>query len=164
LDRPASLEQARTVTETFVKHYNGERPHQGISCGNRPPLTAFPTLAPLPPLPQMVDPDAWLSTLDGLHLERKVDRNGKVSVDLKRYYISSQLAGRHVVLELDADEDCMHVLLEGQPLKDLPLRGLVGKLLSYEQFLTHMLHQARAQARLRSLQERRYRTTAQASP
>jgi transposase InsO family protein len=164
LDRPASLEQARTVTETFVKHYNGERPHQGISCGNRPPLVAFPTLAPLPPLPQMVDPDAWLLTLDGLHLERKVDRNGNVSVDLKRYYVSSQLAGRHVVLELDADEDCMHVLLEGQPLKDLPLRGLVGKLLSYEQFLTHMCHQARAQARLRSLQQRRYRTAAKASP
>jgi transposase InsO family protein len=164
LDRPTTLEQARSVTETFVKHYNIERPHQGISCGNRPPLTAFPTLAPLPPLPEMVDPDAWLRTLDGLHLERKVDRNGKVSVDLKRYYVSCQLAGRHVVLELDADEDCMHVLLEQQPLKDLPLRGLVGKFLSYEQFLTHMLHQARAQTRLRSLQERRYRTAAKASP
>jgi transposase InsO family protein len=164
LDRPTTLEQARSVTETFVKHYNIERPHQGISCGNRPPLTAFPTLAPLPPLPEMVDPDAWLRTLDGLHLERKVDRNGKVSVDLKRYYVSSQLAGRHVVLELDADEECMHVLLEQQPLKDLPLRGLVGKFLSYEQFLTHMLHQARAQTRLRSLQERRYRTAAKASP
>ena len=164
LDRPTTLEQARSVTETFVKHYNIERPHQGISCGNRPPLTAFPTLAPLPPLPEMVDPDAWLRTLDGLHLERKVDRNGKVSVDLKRYYVSSQLAARHVVLELDADEECMHVLLEQQPLKDLPLRGLVGKFLSYEQFLTHMLHQARAQTRLRSLQERRYRTAAKASP
>jgi transposase InsO family protein len=164
LDRPTTLEQARSVTETFVKHYNIERPHQGISCGNRPPLTAFPTLAPLPPLPETVDPDAWLLTLDGLHLERKVDRNGKVSVDLKRYYVSSQLVGRHVVLELDADEDCMHVLLEQQPLKDLPLRGLVGKFLSYEQFLTHMLHQARAQARLRSLQERKYRTAAKASP
>jgi transposase InsO family protein len=47
LDRPTTLEQARSVTETFVKHYNMERPHQGISCGNRPPLVAFPTLAPL---------------------------------------------------------------------------------------------------------------------
>jgi len=164
LDRPTTLEQARSVTETFVKHYNSERPHQGISCGNRPPLVAFPMLAPLPALPETVDPDAWLLTLDGLHLERKVDRNGKVSIDLKRYYVSSKYVGRHVVLELDAEQGCMHVLLEQQPLKDLPLRGLVGKLLSYEQFLTHMLHQARAQARLRSLQERTYRTAAKASP
>lgn len=164
LDRPTSLEQARTVTQTFVKHYNGERPHQGISCGNRPPLVAFPTLAPLPPLPARVDPDAWLLTLDGLHLERKVDRNGSISIDLKRYYVSSKLVGRRVVLELDADQGCMHVLLEQQPFKDLPLRGLVGKQLAYEQFLTHMCHQARAQARLRSLQERKYRTAAKASP
>lgn len=146
LDRPGNLEQARAVTETFVKHYNVERPHQGISCGNRPPLTAFPTLAPLPPLPATVDPDAWLMTLDGLHLERKVDRNGKVSIDLKRYYVSSQRAFRKVVLHLDASEDCLHVLLEQQPVKDLPLRGLVGKQLSFGQFLEHMLHQARAQA------------------
>jgi hypothetical protein len=152
------------VTETFVKHYNSERPHQGISCGNRPPLVAFPVLAPLPPLPATVDPDAWLLALDGLHLERKVDRNGKISIDLKRYYLSPKLAGRRVVLQLDAEQGCMHVFLEQQQFKDLPLRGLVGKLLSYEQFLTHMLHQARAQTRLRSLQERKYRMAAKASP
>jgi hypothetical protein len=104
------------------------------------------------------------SALDGLHLERKVDRNGTVSIDLKRYYVSSKLVGQRVVLSLDADEHCMHVLREQQSIKDLPLRGLVGRSLSYEQFLAHMLHQAKAQARLRSLQERKYRTAAQASP
>jgi hypothetical protein len=135
-----------------------------MSCDNLPPRTAFPTLAPLPALPETVDPDAWLRALDGLHLERKVDRHGTVSIDLKRYYVSSQLVGQRVVLDLDADEHCMHVLLEQKPVRDLPLRGLVGRSLSYEQFLAHMLHQAKAQARLRSLQERKYRTAAGASP
>jgi hypothetical protein len=46
----------------------------------------------------------------------------------------------------------------------LPLRGLVEQRLSFEQFLTPMLHQARAQARLRSLQERQYRMAALAAP
>lgn len=164
LDRPSYLEHARLLTNEFVQHYNRYRPHQGISCGNRPPLVAFPEVAPLPALPETVDPDAWLCTLDGLHLERKVDRNGTVSLDLKRYYVSSQLVGRRVVLDLDANEHCVHILLEQQPVKDLPLRGLVGQSLSFEQFLTHMLHQAKAQARLRSLQERKYRTAAQAAP
>ncbi|HEY6407962.1 MAG TPA: hypothetical protein VIY29_10890 [Ktedonobacteraceae bacterium] len=50
------------------------------------------------------------------------------------------------------------MLHEHQLIKSLSLKGLVGHSLSFEQFLTHMLHQARAQARLRSLQERRYRT------
>jgi transposase InsO family protein len=164
LDRPGSLIEAKVVTSSFVHHYNSQRPHQGISCGNRPPRTAFPSCDPLPALPERVDPDAWLKSLDGLHLERKVDRNGTVSIDLKRYYVSPQFVGQRVVLELDADEHCMHVLLEQKPVKDLPLRGLVGQSLSYEQFLAHMMHQAKAQARLRSLQERRYRTADQASP
>jgi transposase InsO family protein len=84
LDRPTDLEQAHSVTETFVKYYNIERPHQGLSCGNRPPLTAFPARASLPPLPTTLDPDSWLTPLDGLHLERKVDRNGMVSIDLRK--------------------------------------------------------------------------------
>jgi hypothetical protein len=71
LERPADLEQARSVTEAFVQHYNVERPHQGHTSGNRPPRTAFPTLASLPALPATVDPDSWLMPLDGLHLERQ---------------------------------------------------------------------------------------------
>jgi transposase InsO family protein len=164
LDRPADLEQAKASTEAFVQHYNVQRPHQGLACGNRPPRTAFPILASLPPLPSIVDPDSWLSQLDGLHLERKVDGHGMVSIDLKRYYVSSQLVGHHVVLHLDGKVRCMHVLYEQQVVKSLPLKGMVGHVLSYEQFLTHMLHQARAQARLRSLQERKYRTAAFAAP
>jgi hypothetical protein len=70
LDRPASLEQAKDVTAAFVEHYNIQRPHQGLSCGNRPPFTAFPVLPALPALPATVDPDGWLTPLDGLHLER----------------------------------------------------------------------------------------------
>jgi len=164
VDRPADLEQACTVTETFVKHYNLQRPHQGLSCGNRPPLIAFPTLASLPALPAKVDPDSWLIPLDGLHLERKVDRHGMISMDLKRYYVSPKLVGQHVVLQLDAKGRCMQVLHEQLLLKSLPLKGIVGHTLSFEQFLAHMLHQARAQHRLRSLQERKYRTAALAAP
>jgi transposase InsO family protein len=164
LDQPTTLEQAATVTAAFVQHYNVERPHQGLSCGNRPPLTAFPTLPTLPALPPTVDPDRWLEPLDGLHVERKVDRHGMVSLDLKRYYVSSQLVGHRVVLRLDAQEYRLHVLHEQQLVKVLPLKGLLGKLLSFEQFLTHMLRQARTLARLRSLQERKYRTSPFASP
>jgi hypothetical protein len=164
LDQPTTLEQATTVTDAFVQHYNGERPHQGLSCGNRPPLTAFAPLPTLPPLPPTVDPDSWLEPLNGLHVERKVDRHGMVSLDLKRYYVSSQLVGHRVVLRLDAQEYCVHVLHEQQLVKVLPLKGLLGKVLSFEQFLTHMLRQARTLARLRSLQDRKYRTSPSASP
>jgi hypothetical protein len=106
------LEQVRSVTETFLNHYNRQRPHQGLSCGNRPTFTAFPQLPTLPALPSQVDPGGWFTQMDGLHLERKVDRHGMVSIDLKRYDISSHLVGQHVVLHLDSSARCMHVLHE----------------------------------------------------
>ncbi len=164
LDRPSTLEQAREVTERFIQHYNVERPNQALSCGNQPPRTAFPSLPSLPPLPQLVDPDHWLAALDGLHLERKVNRHGQVSVDLKPYYVSARLAGQQVILQLDATQRCLHVLHQEQLLKSVPLKGLRGQVLPFEQFLTLMLQQARAQQRLRSLQERRFRRGLSDSP
>lgn len=164
LDRPADLPQAREATERFLTHYNRERPHQGLSCGNRPPLTAFPHLPSLPPLPSQLDPDRWLDTLDGLHIERKVDRHGMISIDLKRYYVSAKLVGQQVVVRLERELRQLRVFHEQHEIKTLPIRGLVGHQLAFESFLTHMLRQARAQARLRSLQERRYRTSPHAAP
>jgi hypothetical protein len=67
-------------------------------------------------------------------------------------------------VHLDAQARCLKVLHEQREVKTLSIRGMVGHSLSFEQFLTHMLHQARAQARLRSLQERKYRTSARAAP
>ena len=164
LERPGTLEQARQATFDFQQHYNFQRPNQALSCGNQPPRTAFPQLASLPPLPQIVDPDSWLDSLDGLHVERKVNPHGMVMVDLKSYYISSKLVGHRVTLQVDAKARCLQVFQQQQHLKSLPIKGLVGHLLTFDQFLTHMVQQARAQARLRSLQERRLRTAAVASP
>ena len=123
LDRPKTIEQARLFTDTFVQHSNVERPNQALTCGNQPPRSAFATLPTLPPLPAMVDPDAWLAQLDGLHLERKVDRNGTVSLDLKRYYVSAQLVGHRVILQLDAKQRCVHVFLEQHLIRVLAPQG-----------------------------------------
>jgi hypothetical protein len=87
VQRPATLSEVRAVTEQFQQHYNYQRPHQGLSCGNRPPRTAFPTLPQLPPVPDVVNPDRWLQESCGLHVVRTVRGNGTVSIDLKDYYV-----------------------------------------------------------------------------
>jgi hypothetical protein len=70
--RPADLESVRTVTATFKQHYNDERPHQGLACGNQPPRMAFPVLPARPPAPLTVDSDRSLSALHGACYVRKV--------------------------------------------------------------------------------------------
>src|SRR5260370_32226966 len=72
--------------------------------------------------------------------------------------------GRRVKATINALEQQIHVYAEAQLIKTLPLRGVVGCTLSYEAFVEHMAHQARAQHRLLSLQTRRYRTAATATP
>ena len=94
--RPTTLSQVREITETFAEHYNWQRPHQGIACGNRPPRVAFPELPTLPKVPDVVNADAWLAWVDGEHVGRLVNRQGEVSVDLRTYYVSSKLAGQVV--------------------------------------------------------------------
>jgi hypothetical protein len=101
------------VTEAFAIHSTWQRPHQGISCGNRPPRVAFPTLPSLPSVPDLVNPDAWLSRVKGQHLVRRVNRQGFVKIDVYPYSISSKL-------------DFATALLSSQPL-------LSGSLLCYSE-------------------------------
>ena len=162
--RPRTLEQVRAVTQQFGQHYNYERPHQGLSCGNLPPRTAFPTLPELPAVPDLVNPDRWLEVSDGLHVVRMVSRNGTVSIDLKDYYIGRALAGQRVALHLSAKARAWLVIQGTQLLKSLPLKGLYGAALSFEHFVQLMSQQARAEQRLRTAQERRVRHGRFASP
>ncbi len=164
VQRPGTLQEVREVTTQFVQHYNWQRPHQGLSCGHRPPRVAFPMLPELPAVPDLVDPDRWLRVNDGLHLVRLVRRDGTVRVDLRSYYVGRSWAGHHVALHLSAAKRALLVVDGHQVIKTLPLKGLSGQALRFEAFVRLMMGQARAEHRLRTLQERRARLGASASP
>jgi Integrase core domain len=69
---PDSLEATRQSLPVFQTHYNTERPHQGRSCGNRPPAIAHPQLPLRPRLPAQVDPDRWLEAYHERCFARRV--------------------------------------------------------------------------------------------
>jgi hypothetical protein len=154
IERPKTLEQARVASEVWTEHSNRERPNQARSCQNRPPFTAFPSLPSLPRPPWEVEVDGWLAGVDGFHGERKIDAHGMVHVDLRSYDVDAHRAGQRVTLQIQAASHGLLVWQEGSLLKTLPLRGLVGGRFSFERFVEYMVEQARAQHRLRSLQER----------
>lgn len=154
VQRPGTLQEVREVTEAFVHHYNYERPHQGRACHNIPPRVAFPTLPPLPTLPQMVDPDAWLHAMDGHMFVRKVGTDGCVNVDLCPYYISQQVAGQYMALQIVASER-IFVVWHGPTLhKTVPIKHLHGPPIPLEEYFALLLQEALAEERRLSASQR----------
>src|SRR5260370_37467719 len=101
---------------------------------------------------------------DGLSVVRPVSRHGMVSIDLKDYYVGRALAGQRVALHLSAKARAWLVIQGTQLLKSLPLKGLYGAALPFEKFVPLMMQQARAEQRLRTAQERRFRHGSSSSP
>ena len=162
--RPTTFEQVCEVTEAFVEHYNWQRPHQGISCANRPPRVAFPALPTLPKIPDVVNADAWLAWVDGEHVVRLVNRTGFVKVDLRPYYVGSLLAGQLVTLRVNATERCLQVIYPQVTRRSLPLKGLHQRSLAYQDYVELMRQEASTQQRLLAFQKRRAHSSGPSSP
>jgi hypothetical protein len=145
--QPQTLEEVREVTETFLVHYNTERPHQGSSCGNQPPRVAFPHLPRLPALPSSVDPDAWLASIHGQHFVRKVRQNGTVRIAEGSYYVDLNRIGQYVDLCVDAHQQVFIIRHRQKLLKQVLIKGLQKTFLPFEQFAALMLQQALSEQR-----------------
>ena len=156
-DQPTTEEAAREVTEVFLQHYHDERPHQGRGMRNLPPRVAFPTLPTRPPLPEVVDPDRWLASIHGQSFARTVQPNSSVVVDHRSYYLKQSLAGRKVVLLINATEARFEVFLGKELVKSVAIKGLVGQLLPFEDYAVRMLGEARSEYRRWLQQQRRLR-------
>jgi transposase InsO family protein len=155
--RPTTLEEVRAATEQFEQHYNLERPHQGRSCGNQPPAVAHPVLPIRPALPDVVDPDRWLTALDGRWYPRLVKKDGRIQVDGLSYYVKADLAGHRIMLHLNATTRCFDVFRGDQFVKSLPIKGLSGKLMPLEDYLDLMRERTRSQERQRMIRQRQAR-------
>jgi hypothetical protein len=135
------------VTAEFKQHYNYLRPHQGKSCHNLPPRVAYPELPALPSLPVVVDPDSWLSAIDGEHFTRKVKSNGSVMLDKYSYYLDQALAKEYVVLVIDAAQRELVVQQHQQEVKRLRLKGLYRRAIGLEEYRQLIVEEARAEQR-----------------
>lgn len=153
---PATLSQAQAVTLVYQIHYNNERPNQAITCANQPPRLAFPDLPALPPPPEQVDPDHWQQKIHGKFYKRRIQSNGSVQVGKRYYYIRQQLKGQQVLLKVDALAQQFQVLLDGQPIKQLAIKGLYHGLLAFEAYCDLIRREAESEWQL-YLRRRRYR-------
>jgi len=142
------------LDETY--YYNYQRPNQARSCGNQPPRRAFATLPALPPVPERVDPDRWLETIDGQLFTRRVNAAGSVQVDKYKYYIGRAYHSRTVVLQVDAANKQFNVELAKEPLKTMPIKGLEHGQMSFDEYLDFICKQAISAWRLYLRKQRKY--------
>ncbi len=147
VERPQTAEAVREVTDAFLEHYNWGRPNQARTCGNVPPRVAFPVLPTLPQLPEVVDPDRWLDAVDGQSFARTVRPNGSALVDLHPYYIGRAWVGRQVVLVVNAAERTFTIWHGGDRLKQIPIKGVCGHSLPFEEYAARMCEEARSEYR-----------------
>ncbi len=101
----------------------------------------------LPPLPERINPDRWLDTIHGRAFARKVGTDGAVDVDDEHYYIQQALAGQQVVLFVNAPDRTFGVWLEGRVIKSLPIKGLVGREMAWQEYMALIKEQARSEER-----------------
>lgn len=153
--QPTTEAQVRSITTHFQRFYNEERPHQGLSCRNQPPRTAFPVLPTLPAVPPDVDPDQWLRVLDGRGYTRRVNAHGCVVVANRDYYIRQTLRGQYVLLQIDATHQEFVVYQQNQVIKRVPIKGLVGQRLAFTHWIKHLSQEARRDERRRWHERRR---------
>jgi transposase InsO family protein len=145
--RPADLEAVKSVTAAFQQHYNWERPHQGLSCGNQPPRVALANVPVRPPVPSVVDRDRWVEALHGRRFVRKVQANTAVKLDKRYYYATQEMVGRHITLRVDARERSLVMEYEGCEFKRVPLHGVGQSPLPFATFVEQLCREARGESK-----------------
>jgi hypothetical protein len=86
---------------------------------------------------------------------RTVQPNGSVVVDHQHYYVKQSLAGRKVVLVVNAPESRFDMLLGREVVKSVAIKGLVGQPLPFDEYAARMLEEARSEYRRWLQQQRR---------
>ena len=104
----------------------------------------FPTL---PAVPEMVDPDSWLKRVNQQTFARTVQADGGVSINHQKYSISRQVAGQRVTCVVQAARQQFDIWHGASRIKQLPIKGLYGTSLPFEEYVTQMKQEARSEYR-----------------
>jgi Integrase core domain len=144
---PRTHEQVCEATATFLPHYNTERPNQARSCGNQPPRVACPAFPILPAVPATVDPDRWLERVSEPAFARTIQSGGGITINHEDYYVSRALAGRRVMCVVNAAEKQFDLWQPGVRIKSIPIKGLYGRTVPFEEYVALMKQEARSEYR-----------------
>jgi hypothetical protein len=142
---PQTAAEAETHLQPYCQWYNRDRPHQGRELHNQPPGQRLSQASLLPRLPETVDPDAWLAFYDKRCYRRHVDSSGTIQLWKYSYYIGLAYTNQTILVRLDAPQRQIHIEIGKTLIKSIPLKGLSGQRVDYQDFLGLMCDEARSQ-------------------
>jgi hypothetical protein len=143
IHRPKTVAATQEVVTLYKHHYNLERPHQGKSCHNTPPMIAHPPPVFRQPPALFINPNQWLFQINGRRYARKVQANGTVVVANQRYYVGTAYAKQYVALVVEAPTQQFRVCQKEKELGCVAIKGLYrGLELSFEDYHALMVAEA----------------------
>ncbi len=147
IHRPGTLSQVSERAFAFLVHYNSERPNQARSCGNQPPRVACQQFPTLPAVPEAVDPDRWLVPMQKHAFARTIRAGGDLTINHQDYYVSRSLAGQRVTCWVNAAEKHFEIWRLGGLIKSVPIKGLHGQTMPFQEYVALMKREARSEYR-----------------
>jgi hypothetical protein len=143
--RPVTAAETTPYLQPYCQWYNVDRPHQGKDLHDQPPQQRLAQAPVLPRLPEQVDPDAWLQHYDKKCYRRHVDSSGNIQLWKHTYYVGLAYANQTVLVRLDAPQRLIHIEGGRVLIRSIPLKGLSGQILDYQDFLGLMSDEARSE-------------------
>lgn len=113
------------------------------------PRQKFHDLPTLPPLPETVQADRWLTTYHHRVFARLVGSDGCVGINRQDYSVSAAMTGQKIALVVDAPSASFDVRVGAGVLKRLPIKGVVRGDMPLATFIERMLEQAESEERQR---------------
>ena len=151
---PTTATETNAVLLPYRQWFNQERPHQGRDLHDQPPQHLLAQGPFRQRLPETVDPDAWLTAYHNRAYRRHVDSRGIIQLWKHTYYVGQNYLHRTVLVRLDALQRLIHIEAGRQPVRTVPLQGLVGRPLDYPDFLGFMCDEARSEWQTHLWQQR----------
>src|SRR5215467_2930412 len=96
-------------------------------------------------VPETVDPDRWLVQVNKQAFARTIRAGGKLSINREDYYVSRSLAGQRVTCWVNAAEKCFDIWQPAGGITSIPIKGLHGKILPFQDYVALMKQEARSE-------------------
>jgi hypothetical protein len=94
---------------------------------------------------ETIDPDRWLERVNGQAFVRKVQSNANVTINHEQYYVPRELVGLQVTCFINAPAKQFEIGLAGSHVKSVPIKGLCGRLMPFEEYVLLMKQEARSE-------------------